>query len=273
MSLTVLKQRVGRKLLRLRNPISPSQTRSALGSLLGSGVDLLFVHSSLSTLGSFTAGVPDAVAALGEVSGTLGMPTHSYTYPEAPGEPAPVFDPAMTPSANGILTETFRASRGTRRSVHSTHSLALRGPLERLTEGHADCETPCGAGTPYERMIEAKASALMFGVTFHAYTFYHTAEDAAGSPFAYEPETRDRLRVLGADGQVQERISRRQTRDLRRFAACGDLMEAKGLVRRAPLGAGWLLFTPDVAKAHDFLVERLRRTPDFLYLNCTAPLA
>ncbi|MEO8114125.1 MAG: hypothetical protein ABI655_07095, partial [Phenylobacterium sp.] len=86
-------------------------------------------------------------------------------------------------------------------------------------------------------------------------------------------ETADRLRVVDEAGVVQERVSRRQTRDPRRFAECGDLMERAGLVRRVQLAAGHLLFVPDCAKAHDFLVERLRRTPDFLFQACATPLA
>lgn len=273
MSLSTLKQRAKRGLTRLRNPISPAQTRRALAQLMGSGTDLLIVHSSLSTLGRFSGGLEDVLAALREMTGTLSLPTHSYTYPQSRGEPAPVFDPATTPSQNGLLTEVFRGQAGVRRSVHSTHSLALSGAQLDLADGHDACETPCGAGTPYARMIERKGAALMFGVSFSAYTFFHTAEDAAGSPFAYETDVWDTLRVRGEDGQVRERRSRHQTPNWRRFAECGDLMEQRGLVRRASLGAGALLFVPDSAKAHDFLVERLRRVPDFLYLNCASPLA
>jgi aminoglycoside 3-N-acetyltransferase len=272
--LTGLRRKVQRTLHHVRNPISPEETRRALDAAVGDGADLLFVHSSLSSLGRFTAGPSDILAALREVAGTLGLPTHSYTYPEILGEAAPVFDPASTPSQNGMLTELFRGQAGVIRSTHSTHSLAMTGPLAaELTASHHLNDTPCGAGTPYARMIERKASALMWGVSFHSYTFYHTAEDAAGSAFAYEPETRDRLRVVDDRGRVQERISRRQTRDPRRFAECGELMEKAGLVRRVQLGAGSLLFVPDCAKAHDFLVERLRKTPDFLYQTCATPLA
>ena len=112
----------------------------------------------------------------------------------------------------------------------------------------------------------------MFGVTFQAYTLYHTAEDASGSERAYEQATIDRLRVVDETGQVRECPTRRQSRTPRRFAQCGDLMEHVGLVRRVQLGKGALLFVPDCAKAHDFLVERLRKIPDFLHLNCSAPL-
>lgn len=271
--LSNLRRRAARTLHRLRHPVSPDATRKALDAAVGGGADILFVHSSLSSLGKFTAGPQDILAALRQVSGTLGLPTHSYTYPEVLGEAAPVFDPATTASRNGMLTEIFRTQPGAVRSIQSTHSLAMIGPLAaELTAGHYLSDTPAGAGTPYARMIERKASALMWGVNFHSYTFFHTAEDGAGSAFAYEPETRDRLRVVDETGQVRECVSRRQTRDLRRFTEAGELMERAGLVRRTPLGAGALLFVPDVAKAHDFLVERLRKTPDFLFLNCKEPL-
>jgi hypothetical protein len=39
------------------------------------------------------------------------------------------------------------------------------------------------------------------------------------------------------------------------------------------LGRGHLLFVPDSAKVHDFLVERLRRIPDFLISSCDASLS
>ena len=205
--------------------------------------------------------------------GTLGLPTHSYSYPETTHAPGPIFDAAAAPSQNGSSRRSSASNLAQSAAFIRTHSLAMIGPqAQELTDGHYSSETPCGRGTPYGRMIERRASALMWGVTFHSYTFYHTAEDAADSPFAYEPQTRDRLRVVDETGQIQERISRRQTRNARRFAQCGNLMEQAGLVRRAQLGAGVLLFVPDCAKAHDFLVERLRKIPNFLYLDCPEPL-
>lgn len=247
--------------------------RRALDRALGGGSQILLVHSSLSALGHFKAGAEDILEALRERSGTLSLPTHSYCYPPEIGLPAPVFNAVSTPSRNGLLTEIFRTQKGVTRSIHSTHSLAMAGPLaEEMTAGHYLNDTPCGVGTPYARMIERGASALMWGVTFHSYTFFHTAEDAAGSPAAYESETLDRLRVVDENGKVQERNSRRQTRDPRRFAECGDLLERVGLVRRIPLGAGALLAVPDCAVVHDFLIERLKRMPDFLFRTSVMPL-
>ncbi|MEJ8572837.1 AAC(3) family N-acetyltransferase [Microbaculum marinum] len=271
--LVELRRRASRTYRRYRNPLRPDEFRRALDELGLRQSDILFVHSSLSAMGRFTAGLEDIVDALGDVCGTLGLPTHTYSYPEASGAPAAVFDPATTPSRNGLFTEYFRRRPEAVRSVHSTHSLAMQGPeAGEMTMDHYQSDTPCGAGTPYARMIEARASALLLGVSFHSYTFFHTAEDAADSPFAYEDGILDILRVLDEAGEVRQCVSRRQTRNARRFASCGDLIERAGLARRGALGAGTITFVPDCAKVHDFLVERLRVTPDFLYAECAAPL-
>ena len=273
MGLATLKNKVAKTLRHLAAPVRPDEVRSALAKVTGGGADILFVHSSLSVCGNFTAGPKDVLAGLRDVAGTLSVPTHSYCYPKAIGEPGPVFDFCSTPSQNGVLTEIFRTQPSVIRSINATHSMAATGPLaEALVEGHEKLDAPCGAGSPYDRLIVRQASVLLFGVSFRSYTPYHTAEDAAGSPFAYEQGTIDRLRYIDRNGEMRERLSRRQSWTPRRFREVGDLLEAAGLVRRESLGRGHLLFVPDCSKVHDFLVERLRRVPDFLYLTCTAPL-
>lgn len=263
-----------KKIARATAPsISPDQLRRALNDAMGGGVDTLLVHSALSGCGQFSAGVGDIVAALRDKAATLCLPTHTYSYPAAFGQAGPIFDPGTTPSKNGILTETFRTQPGVVRSINATHSLAASGAQEKaLTEKHELLDAPCGKDSPWDRLVQRKAGVLLLGVNFRAYTPYHTAEDAAGSPYTYELGTIDRLRYVGTDGKVHERRSRRQSWTPRRFAEAGDLLERNGLVKRAALGRGHLLFVPDSAKVQDFLVERLRETPNFLYHDCKVPL-
>ena len=268
-----LRHRAQRALNRLRRRMSPDETRRALRDAVGIGADILFVHSGLSGIGYFTTGPEDVVSVLREFAGTLAMPTHTYCYPTAPGEPGPVFNPASTPSQNGLLTEAFRKQPGVSRSINATHSIAAVGPrLKALVAGHELLDAPCGRGSPYDRLVEKQAAVLLLGVDFHSYTPLHTAEDAADSPFAYEHSTIDRLRYLNADGHIQERLSRRQSRTPRRFREAGDLLQRAGLVRVVGLGRGRILFVPDCAKVHDFLVERWSKTPDFLHRICRVPL-
>lgn len=257
-----LKRKADRALLRVRARISPSAFRSAFGQLSGGGADILLVHSALSECGYFPGGVDDVLAALRGEVGTLCLPTHTYCYPAVKGDLGPIFDSAATPSKNGILTETFRQQPGVVRSINATHSLAAIGPMaEEIIKDHELLDAPCGRGSPWAKLVERKASVLLIGVSFRAYTPYHTAEDAADSPFAYEQGTIDRLRYVGRDGQVHERQSRRQSWTPRRFADAGLLLERAGLAKRVYIGRGYLSYVPDSAKAQDFLVERLRRFP------------
>jgi aminoglycoside 3-N-acetyltransferase len=258
---------------RLRTPIQPEEMRTTLNRLIGDGSEILFVHASLSSCGCFTAGPGDVLCGLREFCDTLAFPTQTYCYPLSPDEAGPLFDPQTTPSKTGLLTEIFRMQTGSLRSIHATHSVAASGALAaEICSGHYRHDTPCGAGTPYSRLVQRGAAVLLFGVTFHSYTLFHTAEDASGSEFSYEHGTLDRLRVIDENGKQRDCWSRRQSRAPRRFRETGGLLERAGLARRVTLGRSDLLFVPDCSRAHDFLVERLGRIPDFLYQSCASSL-
>ena len=231
------------------------------------------MHSSLSACGKFTAGPDRVLDALRDYTGTLVLVTHSYSYPETEGELGPVFDPNGTPSKNGILSNLFRQRPGVLRSIHATHSLAAGGlRAGEVTADHYRWDTPTGPGTPYMRLVAQKSSAMMFGVSFDCYTFFHSAEFDSGSEHAIEHGLIDRLRVIDENSAVRECLSKRLNRAPIRFAEAGELMERKGLVRKVNLGREFLRFVPDTSKAHDFLVERLRKFPDFLRQSCRADL-
>jgi aminoglycoside 3-N-acetyltransferase len=268
-----LQTKVSRAWRQVSTPIRPEELRSALEQVTGRGTEILLVHSSLSSCGRFTEGPDGVLGVFQEFCDTLCLPTHTYCYPSSPDEAGPLFDARITPSQNGLLTEVFRTQPGVVRSIHATHSLAVSGPIAKeVCADHYRQDCPCGAGTPYSRLIQRSASALMFGVTFHYYTFFHTAEFESGSEYAYEHGTLDRLRVVDDNGEIRDCWSRRQYRGPMRFAEAGDLLERVGLARRVKLRRSALLFVPDCLKVHDFLVERLRNTPDFLRQSCKREL-
>jgi len=122
------------------------------------------------------------------------------------------------------------------------------------------------------RLIAQKSAAMMFGVSFDCYTFFHSAEFDSGSEHAIEHGLIDRLRVIDENSVVRECLSKRLNRAPERFAETGELMERKGLVRKVNLGREFLRFVPDTSKAHEFLVQRLREFPDFLRPSCRADL-
>jgi aminoglycoside 3-N-acetyltransferase len=224
--------------------------------------DVLLVHSSLSACGQIRGGAATVLRALQDwlAGGTLIMPSHSYCYPEG-AEEAPVFDPQSTPPEVGAIAHYFMKQPGVIRSAHPSHSLTCLGPRsQEICDAHEFCEAPCGPGSPYERLIQAGASVLMFGVPMACYTLFYTSEHAAGVPSTYFPE-RCRLRLALPSGQIHEIMSWRHSTVPRRFDAVGDLMEAEGLIARQSLGRGTLRLVLDAGDVHRWLQERLAGDP------------
>lgn len=273
MSRTFSRARFKRIARRLASPVTGTALRRALYEVIGEGCETLYVHSGLSSLGHMVGGPAVALQTLADACDNLFLPTHSYSYPTAPGEPGPVFDAMATPSQMGLLAEAFRKQPDVVRSIHASHSLAGLGRLAQETcAGHYECETPCGQGTPYSRLVHRGAGALMLGVSFRYYTPFHTAEWESASDFAAEPGEIDRLRFIDETGQVRERLSKHQNRTVPRFHEAGEMLERLGFVRRKPLGLSALLFVPDMSRVHEFLVGRLKVHPDFLRSCSTVEL-
>ena len=250
---------------RWKQPVRGTDISQAMAACSPSPPEILMMHSSLSGCGYLIGGAATLIDAVEDHCSTLVLPTHTYCYP-ANSREAPVFDPRQTPSRVGAVSDCFWRLPGVRRSVHPTHSLAARGPVaEEICADHIHCDTPCGSSTPYDKLIEKDAAALMFGCTMHSYTFFHTAEDAAEAPYAYEPN-RCTMRHRDDEGMVQSISVYRHTAAgvARRFAAMGPVLEEAGLLKRLPLVAGELLYVPSSQRVHEFIVGRLNQHADFL---------
>lgn len=256
-------KRARRKMIRLNE----AKILEALQSCGAFKADLLLVHSSLSACGSIEGGPATVISALRSwisSSAVLALPTHTWSYPDKTGV-APIYDYTSTPSLVGAITNYYWRQPGVVRSLHPSHSLACSGPeAEELCAGHELCETPCGAGTPYQRIAEGSSSVLMFGATLDSYTLFHSAEDAAQVPYLYAPE-QVTLRTRRKDGVIQSiKMWRQDMTVARRFAATVDWLSEQGVVVRRKLGLGELLFIPNARVMHETMVKTLRRNPLFL---------
>jgi aminoglycoside 3-N-acetyltransferase len=256
-------KRAKRKLVRLNE----AKILEALQSCGTFQADLLFVHSSLSACGLIDGGPATVISALRSwISdrAALAVPTHTWSYPDHTGV-APVFDYKSTPSVVGTITNYYWRQPDIVRSLHPSHSMACSGAeAETLLANHEFCETPCGAGTPYQRIAEGNSSVLMFGATLDSYTLFHTAEDAAEVPYLYYPE-QVTLRTKEKDGSVRSVQMWRQDMGVaRRFEATVDWLAEQGLVVRRKLGLSELLFVPSARALHERMVETMRRDPLFL---------
>ncbi len=143
----------------------------------------LLVHSSMKSFGCHIEGGPMTVIdALREVCGDDGnivMPTLSFSSID---EDNPFFDVRNTPSDCGIITEVFRQLPYAYRSVHVVSSAAVIGDkAEYITQYHHD--TPCGPGSPYQKIIELDGHVLFIGATFGSNTLFHVAEEYVDPPY------------------------------------------------------------------------------------------
>jgi len=227
----------------------------------------LLMHSSLSACGFMTDGPATVILALqrwmtDDVG--LALPTHTWSYPDALGV-VPIYDFSSTPSVVGTITNYFWKQTGVERSLHPSHSIAYRGPdAVTFVAEHEHCETPCGRGTPYERLIEQDGTVLMFGATLDAYTLFHTAEDATEVPYLYMPE-RLNLRSRDRQGKVRDIPTWRQDMGVtRRFGEMESWLESQHLLERRKLGSGTLLYIPRAGDLHKRMVTELRQDPFLL---------
>ncbi len=175
----------------LPSPIPVSKQRlikdlSELGVQRG---DILFVHSSLKSLGPVDGGAATVIAALEQAiapEGLLLMPSFNLVDKD---KRASTWNIDTTPSTVGYLTEFFRLMPGTVRSNHYSHSVAVRGKnSEEFVAGHLlweGLEAPWdlapwgrtfGKHSPYVKAYENGGKLLMLGVDYHSSTFVHLVE-------------------------------------------------------------------------------------------------
>ena len=86
------------------------------------------------------------------------------------------------------------------RSVHPTHPVAVWGArAEEMIAGHAACLTPCGAGSPFARLLEADGRILLLGTGISAMTFFHYAEEVLEPDMPFSPFTEDLFTLQSKD--------------------------------------------------------------------------
>ena len=155
----------------------------ALGIKQGS---VLFVHSSLRSLGHVEGGAETVVNALLETlgpDGTLLMPGFQSGSEYIFASSGICFDAGNTPSECGYLTEYFRNLPSVIRSLSPTHSISGLGPMaEKLLSGHECCNVTAGWGSPFQKIIEADGKILMLGVSRESNTMMHFLENTGGAP-------------------------------------------------------------------------------------------
>ena len=144
--------------------------------------DTLMVHSGFNKTTGFTGSPSEFIDVLLEVVGPEGhlpmvsMPYMSSTYEYL--QKGKIFDVRKTISHMGIISETFRRRNDVVRSQHPTHPVLALGPKAGWVVGdHEKCLSPCGLGTPFDKLLQLGGKVLFLDVSFFTFTFFHYLEE------------------------------------------------------------------------------------------------
>jgi len=149
--------------------------------------DIVYVHSSLKSIGPIEGGAETLVDSFLDVlgaKGTLGVPTHTLHFKGLIPTP---YDASNSPSHVGAFTEVVRKHPAAFRSGHATHSSSAIGhKAEWLTANHMQ-ENPVGYDSPIHRMYRENGKVLLLGVSQSTNTMLHLAEYLSGVPYMKVP--------------------------------------------------------------------------------------
>ncbi len=152
------------------------------------------------------------------------------------------FDVRRTPSQMGVISESFRRRKTVLRSANPLHPVLAWGPrADWVVAGHERLSHSCGQGSPFEKMLQLNAKALLFDVDLDVLTFTHYLEDlfqeSAPIPvYASEPlrtEVRDRD---GLRRDIAVYPFSTEAMSVRNFGVLYDALIERGLVKRERVG-------------------------------------
>ena len=159
--------------------------------------DVLFVHSSLSSIGLVEGGADTVVEALIESVGKEGLiivPTLSWSFL---GNYF-AFNPKKTPSRVGEITNALLKRKDAFRSEHPTHSIGAVGKgAEELVKGHTG--STFAKDSPYGKYVRLNAKIIFIGTGIGCNTTLHAVEDWLDLPYL----TTERAIVERTDGREE----------------------------------------------------------------------
>lgn len=159
---------------------------------------VVFVHTSLKSIGYIVGGAETLIRALLEIvgkEGTLMMPSQTWknldpikgVHWEEPEEWWPIirenwpaYDKEVTPAIGmGVVAEMFAKWPGVKRSDHPARSVAAVGKYaEYLTKDH-DLSNIFGECSPVDKLYKLDGYILLIGVGYNKNTSLHLAETRA----------------------------------------------------------------------------------------------
>jgi aminoglycoside 3-N-acetyltransferase len=229
--------------------------------------DHVLVHSSLSRIGNVEGGAPTVICALRAAvgpEGTVLFPALSGRADLSPENP-PDFDARNTPAIGiGVIPETARLSPGAKRSLNPTHSVVAFGPKAAwFTMGHEQCETPCGPGSPYDKLTQVGGRILLLGCDHNSNTSLHMIEELAGVAYHMIPGSAE-FEILDLQGdRLTIRARFHSWASARNFNVIEPVLVEKGVQVNGTVGLAEARLI-DAKAMRDLVLEMLVADPTCL---------
>ncbi len=229
--------------------------------------DTVFVTTSLGMLG-----VPDGIDSaddlnrlffealkecLGE-TGTIIVPTYSYTFGRSTATEPQVYDPDVTPAAIGPFPEFFRRQPGVIRSLDPMMSVAGYGPAAASLFRDLP-RTSYGADSVFARLAQMPAKCCSIGLGPNWMPFIHHTDWLSRVPFRYDKLFRGIIRTAGRDLPVCWLYSVAMLHPASHSTGHKVARRAveAGIWQFAPLGRA-RVYVADYRRYFDFTLDRLK---------------
>jgi len=201
--------------------------------------DSIFVHSNLKSFGKlnnkimrneFLESFIEALKITVGEKGNIIMPTFSYSFCKKE-----IFDPEITPSTVGILTEYFRKLKGIKRSIDPIFSIAAFGPDK---EYFSDVGTNCfGEKSIFEKLYNKDVKIVFLGETFDI-TYMHFVEQKYGVPYRFIKKFKGKIKL---GNKLKEFVFDYNVKPLDKninynLEGIADFLEDKGVLKKTELG-------------------------------------
>jgi aminoglycoside 3-N-acetyltransferase len=176
--------------------------------------------------------------------------------------PPEIFDLRRTPSNVGAIPEYFRSREGTTRSLHPTHSVCAVGRRthELLGDHRLDC-TPCGAHSPFHKILETSGKIVMLGCGLGANTAMHALEEYVEPPYLYGATCRYTLRDAEANAWEKDYRTHGFAGFAQRYDRVADLEDVSFLRRGQVLQAATIVL--DAPRLKIAVLRELEQAPLF----------
>ena len=250
-----------RRVVQLVASYTPDQLEAKFRSLGILQNDAVLMHSAFRPFNGFQGTAGQVIDCLLKVIGPQGhlfMMSMAYTSSSQDYlETGRTFDVKETVSQMGFISEIFRRRKGVLRSANPLHPVLAWGPqASRIIEGHDRVLYSCGAGSPFEKMLELNTKVLFFDVPFECFTFAHYLEDRFkdSAPFpVYNPDLLECV-MIDPDGQerrVKAYVFGRETIRRRNVPVLKEALLKGGVLRRDRIGNTKLL----VVRTNDAVIS------------------